>query len=480
MDADFVPITDEKLDVGLFSDEPKRPPRREGKRRKKSKTIENFNNIPILKSVYDEDPETDTHGGAGFPDIEDKNAISKEGFVENMDAEEAVSEVFDIRYYLIDIIKKIHDFIVKCENDAAYIVTKTLSFGDFITDDVQIVKPYVSWYMAICVSCYAVYNWFFITFYRNEVDEKVMTLPSKLNRNTLKELAVTNPFVNLSEPYMTFSVFFPEMLYWIFAEKIPAFLEWFFTPSVSFVLLFYSIIYLFYHGAETFYNFTEDTLLYNTQNPWLIVIIVITVLLFLVEWVESLNINVNTIGRAPTKLLKNVVSKMPFVQIFYYIMYFIYFCIILMITPFFAGVFCVYLILFVSFCSLGIRIPENIGKIHSFINNTVKQKLDRPMNDNATLLEKMAWWINKASVYLYQYVFQSALLFMLFWFFKDYTKHVKSETLKISLFTLTVIVFFVFGVTVWLDISRDKSDTEQTFEEKHRNIPGSGPEPENI
>lgn len=473
MDADFVPITDEKLDVGLFSDQPK-PLSRRGKRRKKSRPIENFNNIPLLKSVYDEDPDTEAQEeieiGISDPHPEDNNVDGKEGFGDNMNAEEVASELFDIRYYLIDIMKKIHSFILLCEYNVAYIFTKTLSFGEFNTDDVQIIKPYVSWYMAICVSCYAVYNWFFIAFYRNEVDEKVMTLPSKLNRNTLKEMAMTNPFVNLSEPYMTYSVFFPEMLYTIFAEKIPAFVELLFTPSVSFVLLFYIIIYVFYHGAETFYNFAEDTLLYNTQNPWLIVIIIITVVLFLVEWVESLNININTIGRAPTKLLKNVVSKTPFVQIFYYILYFIYFCIILMITPFFGGLFCVYLILFASFCSLGLEIPENIGKIHSFINVTVKEKLDRPMDDSATLLQKITWWINKASVYLYKYVFQSALLFMLYYFFKDYTKHVKSDTLKITLFVLTVLVFFVFGVTVWLDFSKDNTDTEKTFEEKHDDL----------
>ena len=266
---DFVPVTDKRLDIGLFSNE--KSNKKKSKLKKKKRPIENYKNIKILKSVYEEDVDDDKNNEKENDKIDKSstNHTDKEGFEllnqflpagwdklqknggggggGNFDAEQAIQEAFDIRYFIIDTIDKIHSFIIYCEYNFSYIVTKTLSLGNFIEDDVSIMKKYITWFFTICISSYAVYNWFFISFYRNVINQKVENISSQLNRQKLKELSITNPFLFLSEPYITFSVFFPEMLYKIIVEKIPEFTENNFIPAFSFVLLFYAIIYIFYN-----------------------------------------------------------------------------------------------------------------------------------------------------------------------------------------------------------------------------------------
>jgi len=445
-----------------------------------------------LKSVYEEDVDDDKNNEKENDKIDKSstNHTDKEGFEllnqflpagwdklqknggggggGNFDAEQAIQEAFDIRYFIIDTIDKIHSFIIYCEYNFSYIVTKTLSLGNFIEDDVSIMKKYITWFFTICISSYAVYNWFFISFYRNVINQKVENISSQLNRQKLKELSITNPFLFLSEPYITFSVFFPEMLYKIIVEKIPEFTENNFIPAFSFVLLFYAIIYIFYNFAETFRKFVKDTLTFNINNIYIILILIITIILFLVEWVESLTINFNSIGRLPSKIIKNVASRTPFVQIIYYILYAIYFGIIIMITPFLGSMLCIFFILFVSFCSMGLSVKENIQKIHFFINETLLNTKNENFTQPHTMSQKIKNFINQVFVFIYKYVFHGALLFMILWSFYDYTHNIKSDHLKMSLLITNSLIIFILGVIVYINFLNDYPTEDQTYDEKHQ------------
>jgi len=487
---DFVPVTDKRLDIGLFSNEKSHKKKTKSK---KKKPIENYNNIKLLKNIYEEDVEEDDDdkdiekeiGNIDKASIEEAkdtegfellnqflpagwDNLQKRGGDGKFNAEESIKEAFDIRYFIIDAIDKLHAFIIYCEYNFSYIVTKALSLGNFIEDDVSILKKYITWFFTICISSYAAYNWFFISFYRNEIDQKVENITSQLNRQKLKELSFTNPFLFLSEPYLTFSVFFPEMLYKIFAEKIPEFTENNFIPAFSFVLLFYAIIYIFYNFAETFRKFVEDTLTFNVNNIYIILIIIITIILFFVEWVENQTINFNSIGRLQSKIINKVASRTPFVQILYYILYVIYFCIILMITPFLGSILCIFFILFVSFCSMGLSANENIRKIHYFINETFLHTKNGNFTQPLTMLEKIKNFINQMFVFIYKYVFHSALLFMVLWSFYDYTHNIKSDYLKMSLLITNSLVVFILGVIVYINFTKDYPTEDQTYDEKHQ------------
>jgi translation initiation factor IF-3 len=56
---DFVPVTDKRLDIGLFSNEKSHKKKTKSK---KKKPIENYNNIKLLKNIYEEDVEEDNEG----------------------------------------------------------------------------------------------------------------------------------------------------------------------------------------------------------------------------------------------------------------------------------------------------------------------------------------------------------------------------------------------------------------------------------
>ena len=493
---DFVPVTDKRLDIGLFSNEKSHKKR---SKLKKKKSIENYKNIKLLKSIYDEEGEGEGEGEDDVENVEnvettDNTDDKDDKDVENVETEakdnegfellnqfvpagmdgggkfnaESIKEVFDIRYYTIEAIDKLHSFIIDSEYNFSYIVTKTLSLGDFIEDDVNIIKKYITWFFTICISSYVIYNWFFISFYRNVIDQKDVNITSQINRQKLKELSTTNPFLFLTEPYLKFSVFFPEMLYSIFAEKIPEVTENNFIPAFSFVLLFYAIIYMFYNFAETFRKFVEDTLLFNVNNIYIIMIIVITIILFLVEWVESLNINFNSVGRLPVKLISKAASKTPFVQIIYYILYAIYFGIVIMITPFLGSVLSIFFILFASFCSMGLSVRENIQKIHYYINESLLEIKKDTFTQPITMFQKIKNFINQLFIFIYKYVFHSALLFMILWSFNDYINNVKSDPLKTSLLIINSLIIFIFGAIVYIHSINGNPTKNQTYDEKHQ------------
>jgi len=485
-DGEFVPVTDGKHDLAIFtpfrgvsnvqrsSKQEKNKSENKPNKKPKKKRIENFKNIKLLENIhdipYEEEPQTDKEG---FGTILDdflpsgwSNFLnSGTGSGGKVDISQAITnEAFDIQQYIIQTIRNTHDNILLYEYNIAFYITKYLSFGEFIEDDVNVLKTYITWFITILISMFSVYNWFFISFYRNDVGEKVENLASELNRRKLIQLSSSMPFLSLCEPYIKFSFFFPEMLYKIFAVFIPDFAEKYFSPQVSFILLFYFIIYIFYYLSEQFCTFAEDVLDFNYGNSYIVLFYCVTIILFMVEWVESVTFNFNTISKTPTKVIKKIASILPFVDIAYYILYAIYFCIIMLITPFLGSFLTIIFILFISFFSLGFSILDNIRRIHNFIDDNMKT---REHVEDPTIFQSITNIINYVFSFIYKYVFHSAFLVVLIWSFYDYTYNIQSDTLKISLTIANSVSIFFICFLILMNIMTNPSNTDKTFTEKH-------------
>lgn len=459
--ADFVPITDEKIQSGVFS-------RRSGGgiKRSKKKCVPNFKKVKLLKNVLDEcDDDVDVVGGG---DVVGSGGGSSSGTKEGFTTEEGMTgnvtiESFDIYQYMIELVNYIHNGILYCVYQLSYHITKLLSLGEFEEDDTVVVEKYITWSISICISCYCVYSWFYIMFYRSSTDEKVQSVISKVTRRKLEEYSSSNPVVHLFEPFITFSVFFPEFIQKTFINTIPDFISIRFSAAFTFCMLFYILIYFFYNFSHYFYQLIIDILNVNTANLWVDIIYVVVVVLFIIRWMKSLVFSFLSTGKFIEKGVNNAMSKIPYVQIFYFIMYFIYFIIVMMITPFFGGVLAIAVFIFISFFSMGFSSYDNIIKMNEYANKTVNEIRKDIYCSPLTIWEKIVNIINTIFAYLYKYVFYSAFIFMVLYSFNDYTNNIKSDYLKLSLLVINTLIVFVVGVIVYVDFLHNNPLEDQMF-----------------
>jgi hypothetical protein len=206
-------------------------------------------------------------------------------------------------------------------------------------------------------------------------------------------------------------------------------------------------------------QFFIDIINVNTNN-WLVdIFYLFTFVLFLLDFVS---IDITTFIK-PKKMISLIESKIPFVQITYYIKILIYFLIVMMISPFLAGMMIFLLFICISFFAILI-FSNNDGffNVISYINEyteTIKKKIRKETDcEPLTFFEKIINYINIAFEFIYQYVFQSAFVFMILWSFYDYTHNILSETLKYCLISINIAIVSFIGIMAFLNF--DYGDDE--------------------
>ena len=457
---DYIPIIDEKIQSGEFSHSENKDVKR-----KKKKRIENFKQMKLLNNILDAGG-VDEEGGEGGKGGGEGGGDKEGGDVrEGMTNLAADAENFDIYKWMVDLVNMTRNGILYCEYQLSYHITHLLSLGEFEEDDVDVLQKYVMWFSTICISCYCVYNWYYVMFFRSIDDSKIHTQASDVTRWNLTLFSNNSPVVNLAEPYVTFSVFFPEFTQKTIIDRIPQFIPDNISAAFIFCGLFYSLIYFFYNFSNWFYLLILDILNVNVENVVVDIIYVVVIILFLIRWVENEIFDLNSAGKFFQKAINNAMSKTPYVQIFYYIMYLIYFIVVIMITPFLGGVMSVLVILFISFFAMGFSVFENIININEYTQKSLKSMDKDTYCKPLTFFDKVTNIINWLSAYLYKYVFHSAFLFMVIWSFYDYTNHIKSDYLKLSLLVINTLIIFVIGVIVYIDMWKHLGTDDQLFGE---------------
>ena len=440
----------------------------------------NYKNIELFDNIYDkvlyedneekqnenqpEEENTKTNnGGKIIEGLESKDGVFHfhsdewDGYGDGINDDAGNHKMEDPRNILINFINYIYDFITYFEYILSYEITKLLSGNEFHDEDVDVLKKYITWFLSIVFSCFFVYNWYYITFYRNSINQKIQ-IP-EFSRKKLSEYAQSNYILNVLEDYVKFSVFFPEYFQKIFIVQIPDLINDILNPCFSFILLFYFIIYFLYNYSSIMRQFFIDIINVNTNN-WLVdIFYLFTFVLFLLDFVS---IDITTFIK-PKKMISLIESKIPFVQITYYIKILIYFLIVMMISPFLAGMMIFLLFICISFFAILI-FSNNDGffNVISYINEyteTIKKKIRKETDcEPLTFFEKIINYINIAFEFIYQYVFQSAFVFMILWSFYDYTHNILSETLKYCLISINIAIVSFIGIMAFLNF--DYGDDE--------------------
>ena len=436
--------------------------------------IDNPRTIDIDKREMDEMNKKIENIASSKKSTDDSNGKIQEGFesndgiahfrpedwtgVDNIN-DEGDGEAEDFRQIIVDLINYIYEYILYVEKLVAYEITKLLSRGEFKDEDVDVVKKYVTWFFSICATCFIVYNWFYVMFYRNSIDQKPKV--PEFSRRKAKEIANTNMYFNLVEPYITFSLFFPEYLQKIFTEIIPNFIADHFNPTLQFTGLFYLIIYVLYNFSNSFRQLFIDIVMMNTSN-WLICLMyLIVIILFLIYLVFD--------------IMWSPEAKTPFLNIIYFIKQLIYFIFIICISPFLGGMMSMSLIIFFSlfvifFTNSYSDTYKEINEYTEKIRNDIKQE---GFSKKLSFFDKIKNVINLLFDFIHKYVFQTAFLFMVIWSFYDYTHNIKSDNLKTSLLIINCILLFCIPLLTFVSyMSSFDINARKTFQEVHTpNIP---------
>jgi len=371
--------------------------------------------------------------------------------------DEGDGEAEDFRQLIVDLINYIYEYILYVEKLIAYEITKILSRGEFKEEDVDVVKKYVTWFFSISATCFIVYNWFYVMFYKNSIGQKPK-IP-EFSRRKAKEYANTNMYISLIEPYITFSLFFPEYLQKIFVEIIPNFIAEHFNPTLQFTGLFYLIIYVLYNFSNSFRQLFIDIVMLNTSDWVISLMYLIVLILFLIYLVFD--------------IMWSVDAKIPFLNIVYFIKKLIYFILIMCISPFLGGMMSMGLIIFFSLFVIFFTnsYSDTYKEINEYTDKMRHDIKEEGFAEKLSFFDKIKNFINMLFDYIHKFVFQSAFLFMVIWSFYDYTHNLKSDNLKTSLLIINCVLLFCIPLLTLVSYTSSFNvNAEKTFQEVHTNL----------
>jgi hypothetical protein len=445
--VDFTPTTDETINSGLFTplSGSLDTQNYNGEKPKKRKTsIEHFNNIvPPLRPIEMKNGVVENNIQEGMS-LYDSMSILKD---------ESVLDDFNIQKLLIRYFTSIRNGVKQFQYKTSYFITNTLSFKNFVENDVDVLKIYITWFFSIVVCCYIVYNFFYIMVYTDELTkQKVKTLSSELNRGLLHRLSAKYSLIAFLKQFLESSFTFPEYIYKVFIDWIPEFIVKIFNPAVIFVLLFYALIFIFYNLSEFLCTTIIELLNVNTTNPLVCIVYGLVVIMFINNFVNS--------SKKPEEM---VMKNIPIVNVMYYIGYLILFLIDITITPLIGIILSISIVMMISFFSLGVDFFRKIANVNKFMEDSLNRPDYDSFCDPPTFMQNLIATFNKVFKFLYKYVFHSAFIFMVLYSMKDFTHNIESETLKLLLVTVNMLILMVISTLVFVDFTSEKENITEYF-----------------
>jgi hypothetical protein len=368
----------------------------------------------------------------------------------------------------------------KGEDDFAELLRKgsntrrTQQDKSYSTNDVFLIQKYIGFFESILVAFFATYNWFYIMFYYytssdkktdeegNDLTGKRQNVP-KLSSFYIQDqihnrgdfLSMFYSFINI---FFIFALAFVEYLQSIMMDIIPKYTKKIFNYKGCFVAVFFMLIMFFYYFNDALYNFLIDVLSGNTKN-----VMVGFMYFFLILIYFFGNYNFGYISKTPAYTAH---TFMDFIisPLFSFIMAFIRFIIIMLISVPFGGIACILYILFNSF--FGILFNTGIMKffgtffrINDFIKDNNDPEANKPKSNEDEFIYKLKSSYNKVIDFIYKYAIFISYVILLTIAIFDYLKNIKNYKLKLHLIILSAIFILIMLVSMLGIFFYEKEET---------------------
>jgi len=276
---------------------------------KKKKTGENYKNIEPLVNIYDKDEDEN--------EKEDENENEKKGsnkkkatkerkpspgsppIVEGyMDSslndnskwygDDPVNDngnagVESVADKLVQYVNIVYDFFDMMLFKIAELIAKLFSMGNVDdVNDIIIVKRNVGWFFSIVLAWFVVFNWFYVSYYKNAAGKGV-DINKDFYRGSLKTKEDTDangPLYTYIIFWFEFAIFFPEKFQEYFVVWFPSIFEKTLNKTTLFIILFFLFISIIYNYPSRCRTFLVDALKQNGQNMTIMFMLLIVVYLF--------------------------------------------------------------------------------------------------------------------------------------------------------------------------------------------------------
>jgi hypothetical protein len=327
--------------------------------------------------------------------------------------------------------------------------------------DTMILKKYISWFISIVFSCFAVYNWFFVMYYRNKEDNSRVNL-FDITRRGLYHAKKDNPFLKLIYMFFQFAMFIPEKFELYFVKNIPDMFSKIMNPSFCFMTLFFGLIYFINNCMSMAKMFIVDSIMLDLRNFIVAALNTIVVFLFGIHMVTfEFYFDVPYMIQEAQKMA--VMSTLGILfMIFFRIIHFV---IILFISVPVGGVLLMLYVLFTSFFGIfaysGFNPKEIIKKIIEINKFTsFKSEEEKTECDEPSIFDRFIRIINYVSDFFYKYCFWIAFIYMLIYASIDYMSNIKAPLLKTSLLCINAMLILLFAVLCYTSF-KNKTKNEE-------------------
>lgn len=241
-------------------------------KRKKEKAIENF------ETIYDKEEDNISENDYGV-DVEEDNI--KEGMFEYNEftgygwndpdhkglgqylgdgSADLIERIYEKMVYSLNYVA---NFLVEnCDTDNEG--KKEPDYERKKKENVKLVRKYIALFLSIIVSFYAVYNWYFITTFKDPNDKKRLPIIEYLiyrkDKETGRRLGLIDEFDKLRLDggiigsiaailyfFFEFTVMFYDDVNTVFLDIIPNTITKIFGRAITFILLFFFLVTVFYY-----------------------------------------------------------------------------------------------------------------------------------------------------------------------------------------------------------------------------------------
>jgi len=392
--------------------------------------------------------------------------------MDNIDDTGANDSDIDFIKYIIEWINFFHDTIIYVECIIARNITKWLSGNEFVESDVDIVKKYVTWGLVIYISSYFVYNWFYLTFFK-EFGEKVKIY--EISEKNYEQFTERIPFLKMFDSFFTPSLFFTEKVHQLCFQWAPALndkdhlFDEFFSSTFMFVVLYYLTVYVLYYQIDYFYVALIDILKFNYNNPFVSMMFMVSFFVIIYKIYKSMDFaGKNNSLDMINVLVRKVGLSNPIMLFMYAIAIVLYVILLMVYTPLLSSlIFVVFLFLFLFFyMALFTRdgYTQNCYEINTFIDKVLDKNRKEKMSVKLSLIENVKILLNIVFDFFYKHLVECTLFYMIFWSFFDYAK-LQSGTLKPWLYIINGFIMAMIALYSIFTYLVPKNAGLETFDE---------------
>lgn len=315
--------------------------------------------------------------------------------------------------------------------------------------DKEIIKNQFKTFLSILISCYIVYNWYYVMFYTSIFNSRVEVMP--IDTKTLNNYNSTIGFI------FNYLIAPVSLLNSIMISSVPNSINSITSNlQIKLILLFLIMVAITRnYGAEIMLSFSKflkrESTSHTGMMSGIMILFGMTAIFRVIDSIRQafnnwdipklFDLYTNPMAEEKVELYKFATP----VTILFILISFIFRITLSIAVIWIAGLFVTLYILLMSFFAIFIYGPMTIGKINDFIFSRSPKSIPATLSEAIQNEEILPWIMNTIYVYIFEIVF-------IIFFLKgitQYSTQIKTESLKMMMIGLSCMCILVATIIIY-------------------------------